>query len=367
MKSEELRALLVLQHIPFLGDGSIKKLIQVFGSGLDVLQQKKHDLLRVDGIGAYKLQSFYDPAHQKLADQELEFIHKNNIQVTTYQDEGYPQRLKHCIDSPIVLFTRGNIELNQKRILSIVGTRKVTRAGATFIANFLEELALLDPIIVSGFAYGVDILSHKAAIDHKLQTIGVLGHGLNQIYPKVHSKYVKVVEEDGGFMTDFWSSDPFVHTNFLRRNRIIAGISEATIVIESAAKGGSLVTAELANGYSRDVFAVPGRVDDKQSEGCNNLIKQQKAHLLTSVADIMYILNWSLEEKQTPVVQKKLFVELDEDERKVFHYLKESNKQLLDIIALNCEFPTYKTASLLLNMELKGVVRPLPGKLFELV
>jgi len=177
---------------------------------------------------------------------------------------------------------------------------------------------------------------------------------------------MKPMEERGGFITDFWSSDSFVHTNFLQRNRIIAGFSEATIVIESAEKGGSLVTADFANGYSRDVFAVPGRTTDVQSLGCNNLIKQQRAHVLTSAADLIYILNWKLEQQPKPI-QKKLFVELNEEEKKVYNFLKEQKKEPLDNIALQCGIPAYKVAGILLQMELKGLVKPMPGKQFELM
>lgn len=368
MTSENnLLALLTLQRISFLGDGSIKKLIQIFGSAQEVLAQKKARLLAVDGIGEHKLQDFWNEEHKAFAKAELEYIKNNNISVTTYADASYPERLKHCIDSPIVLFTKGNINLERRRILSVVGTRKVTTYGKSFIEKFIEEIAPFNPVIVSGFAYGVDISAHKACIDHGLQTIGVFAHGLNQVYPKTHSKFIPAIEKNGGFVTDFWSSDSFVHTNFLQRNRIIAGLSEATIVIESAEKGGSLVTADFAVGYNRDVFAVPGRADDKLSLGCNNLIKQNKAHLCTSAADVAYILNWKLEDQAPKVVQKQLFVELTDEEKTVWRFLKKNDKEQLDLIALNCKLPTHKIASLLLQMEMKGVVRALPGKLFELV
>ena len=365
--TDEILALLTLQHIPFLGDGSIKKLIQVFGTASNVLQQKEKELLRVDGIGTHKLQSFWEASHREFAEKELEYITANNIRYRCYMDDDYPQRLKHCIDGPVLLFEKGNIDLSNQRLISIVGTRKISSYGERMVERIIEDLAPLNPVIISGFAYGVDILAHKMAVKHNIQTIAVLAHGLNQVYPKTHQKYCSQLEDHGGFMTDFWSSDSFVHTNFLQRNRIIAGLSEATLVIESAEKGGSLVTADFANGYSRDVFAVPGRVGDTQSVGCNNLIKQQKAHLLTSAADLVYILNWDIKKEQTPVVQKKLFVTLDEEEKKVFHFLKDHNKELLDTIALNCEIPIHKMAGILLNMELKGVIRPLPGKLFELL
>jgi DNA processing protein len=228
-------------------------------------------------------------------------------------------------------------------------------------------LAPFNPVVVSGFAYGTDIAAQKTALKHGLQTIGCLAHGLNQIYPPSHKKYVVEVEKHGGFFTDFWSTDVFDRNNFLKRNRVIAGLSEATVVIESAEKGGSLVTADIANSYNRDVFAVPGRVTDTQSAGCNNLIKYQKAHMLTNPLDVPYILNWKLEDDKKPTVQKQLFVELDDNEKTIYKYLKDNEKQMLDVIAIECGMPIFKVASILLNMELKGVVRPLPGKMFELI
>ena len=213
-------------------------------------------------------------------------------------------------------------------------------------------------------------MAHKAAMEHNLQTIGVIAHGLNQVYPKVHKKYVAKMEENGGFMTEFWSTSNPEKENFVKRNRIVAGMTEATIVIESAEKGGSLITANLANDYNRDVFAVPGRTTDKFSQGCNNLIKTQRANLLTSAADVMYILNWELaseDKNDKKVIQKQLFVSLENDEQKIYDYLLKSGKQVLDTIALECDFPVFKISSVLLNMELKGVVRPLPGKLFEVI
>lgn len=367
MIEKELLALLTLQQTPSLGDGSIKKLIQMFGTAEEVLEQPKSRLQKIDGFGDQKLKFFGDPRYYAFAKAELTYIRSNKIHVSAYMETQYPRRLKHCIDGPVLLFSRGNIDWNNSRILSIVGSRKMTPYGFAMIENLLEELAPIKPLIISGFAYGVDIAVHKTAIKQSIPNVGVLAHGLNQIYPKVHAKYMKEVEQNGGFVTDFGSKDPFVHTNFLRRNRIIAGLSEATIVIESAEKGGSLVTSDFANGYNRDVFSVPGRVNDSQSKGCNNLIKQQKAHLLTSAADLLYILNWKLDEEVIKPIQKQLFVELTKEEKVIWSFLSENGKEQLDIIALYCKMPTFKAASSLLNMELKGVIRPLPGKLFELV
>lgn len=366
MEHPDLLYVLALQNVPNLGDSSAKKLIRKLGSARAVFNARKESLLKIDGVGSIKLKGLSSKERLLAAEAELNFIEKNNINCSYYQDENYPEKLKHCLDGPILLFSRGNIALKNKKIISIVGTRRVTTQGITFCEKFIEELAPLDPVIISGFAYGVDITAQKAAVKNGLQTIGCLAHGLNQIYPKVHERYVSQIEEHGGFYTDFWSTQDFDRNNFLKRNRIIAGLSEATVVIESAEKGGSLVTADIANSYDREVFAVPGRPTDSQSKGCNNLIKSQKAHLLTSAADLIYILNWDINPSAISV-QKQLFIELEPQEQLVYDYLIEGGKQQLDIIALQCKIPTYKAAGVLLEMELKGSIRPLPGKLFEAI
>lgn len=365
MYPSDLQFILALQHVPNLGDATAKKLLRHTGSAEAVFKERSGNLTKINGVGTFKVKDLQDPEHLKAAEKELEFINRNGVQCLYFKDDDYPEKLKHCLDGPILLFQRGNIEFKKKRIISIVGTRKATTHGITFCEQLIEELSPLDPVIVSGFAYGIDICAQRSAIQNNLQTIGCLAHGLNQIYPKVHQKYMGGVEENGGFLTDFWSTDVFDRNNFLKRNRIIAGLSEATIVIESAEKGGSLVTADIANSYNREVFAVPGRPSDQQSQGCNMLIKSQQAHVLTSAADLIYILNWQLDQKLKPV-QKQLFVELEEDEKILYNYLKENGKEQLDLIALNCGIPTFKAATLLLNLELKGVIKPLPGKLFEL-
>ncbi|WP_299776600.1 DNA-processing protein DprA [uncultured Formosa sp.] len=366
MTEDEILYVLALQHVSNVGDVGAKKLIAHCGSAEAVLKEKKHMLAKIDGIGTVRLKDLGLTTHLKAAELELKFIKENAINCLYFEASNYPEKLKHCIDGPILLFQSGAMELQSQRIISIVGTRKITTSGIAFCEKLIEELAPFNPVIVSGFAYGTDITAHKAAMKHGLQTVGCLAHGLNQTYPKVHKKYVVEVDKHGGFLTDFWSSSVFDRNNFLKRNRIIAGLSSATIVIESAERGGSLVTADIANTYNRDVFAVPGRPTDRLSVGCNNLIKQQKAQLLSTPLDIAYMLNWQLETEQK-VIQKQLFVELDDQEQMIFNFLKISDKQMLDSIAIGCGLPIFKTASVLLNMELKGVIRPLPGKLFELI
>ncbi|PKB16705.1 DNA-processing protein DprA [Flavobacterium sp. 5] len=366
MSQENIFYLLALLRIEGVGDIMAKKLLAHFGTAENVLNAKSQQLAAIDGVGSVLLKNFKNKSVFEKTQQELDFIQKNNIQILSFQDSNYPERLKHCIDGPVLLFSAGNINLKNRKIISIVGTRQITSYGTEFCRKLIEDLAPLDPIIVSGFAYGVDIVAHQIAMENNLQTIGVLAHGLNQVYPKPHKKYMSKMEQNGGFMTEFWSSSNPDKENFVRRNRIVAGMTEATIVIESADRGGSLITANMANDYNRDVFAVPGRITDKYSQGCNNLIKTQKANVLTSAADLIYNLNWDIA-KETKAIQKQLFVTLDIDEQRVYDYLLKTGKEVMDMIALQCDFPIYRISGLLLNMELKGVIRPLPGKMFEAI
>lgn len=366
MTDSELFYLLALQKVEGVGDIVAKKLLSHCGSVENIFKAKTAQLKSIDGIGAVLLSKLKNKSIFEKAEAEIKFIKSNSINVSFFQDHNYPDRLKHCIDAPILLFTSGNIDLSDRKIISLVGTRQVTSYGVEFCKKLISDLAPLNPVIVSGFAYGVDIVAHQAAMDFDLQTIGVVAHGLNQVYPKVHKKYVAKMEKSGGFMTEFWSTSNPEKENFVRRNRIVAGISEATIVIESAEKGGSLITANFANDYNRDVFAVPGRSTDKFSQGCNNLIKTQKANLLTSAADLIYMLNWELK-KESNSIQKQLFVLLDAQEQLIYDFLQSSGMEVMDIIALECSLPIYKLSGILLNMELKGVIRPLPGKLFEAI
>jgi DNA processing protein len=303
----------------------------------------------------------------KDAENELQYIQQNNIETQYFLDENYPEKLKHCVDGPILLFKKGNINLNNDPIISIVGTRNMTSYGRSFCEKLVKDLTAYSPIIVSGFAYGIDICAHRSALKNNLQTIGILAHGFEEMYPKSHKIYADKVRENGGFITDFWHNDELQRENFLKRNRIIAGISEATIVIESAVKGGSLVTADIANSYNRDVFAVPGRTTDIYSKGCNDLIRRNKAAVLTSANDLIEMLNWQLEDRATSSVQKQLFIELTETEQVVYDFLLKNGKELLDIISLKCKLPIHKTTTILFQLEMKGSVKPLPGKLFEAV
>lgn len=367
LSSDEIHATLRLQCIPNIGDITAKKLIAHCGSPTAIFNTKPSALHTIPGIGSYALRHIADKKYALAAEKEFNFINANGVVTLYFEDLGYPNYLKQCVDGPIVLFQDGNVVLDTRPVLSVIGTRKITTYGTAFCEQFIEDIAPLNPIIVSGFAYGVDIAIQKAAINHGLQTIGCLAHGLNQTYPKAHKKYVSSVQNNGGFLTEFWSTSNPERENFLKRNRIIAGMAEATVVVESAEKGGSLVTADIAHSYNRDVFAVPGRATDVYSRGCNTLIKQQKAQLITSAADVIYLLGWNTKPSPVAPVQKQLFLALEGLELQVHTFLTEHGKQTLDAIAVHSQIPIFKVSSTLLHLEMKGAIRPLPGKLFEVV
>lgn len=364
MINEDLLYFLALQKTTGIGDINAKKLVKYCGSAKAVFTEKQTNLLKIEGIGSFKLKGLKDRTLLNKAEKELEFINKNNIQAISFLDKNYPKKLKHAVDSPLLFFQKGKINFNQKRIISIVGTRNMTNYGKSVLEKLITQIKIYNPLIVSGLAYGVDVFTHRLAIKNKLQTVAVLAHGLDRTYPTSHQKEAVQMQENGGILSDFWSGTKPDRKNFIKRNRIVAGLSEATIVIESAEKGGSLITADIANSYNRDVFALPGRITDLYSKGCNNLIKTNKAAILTSAKDLAYILNWEDNKKQKSI-QKQMFVELEGNEQIIYNYLLKEGKQTLDIIALHNNLPIYKIATLLLNLELKGVVKPLSGKIFE--
>lgn len=366
MTSDELFYILALTRTEGIGDAFTKKLLDYFGSAENVFSTSEKDLKKIPRLPQNVIKRISEKTSFGITEKEITFIEKHNIKTYFFENDDYPEKLKHCPDAPIVLFSTGNFDLSKRKILSIVGTRQITSYGTTFCKKLIEDLTQLNPIIVSGFALGTDICAHLSAIENGLQTVGVLAHGFDRIYPPSHKKYIRQMEENGGFLTEFWSGSVPDKENFVKRNRIVAGISDATIVIESASRGGSLITANLANDYSREVFAVPGKTTDKYSEGCNHLIKTQRANLLTSADDILYMLNWDLNVKKQKTIQPELFLDLNSEEQKIYNYLHKNGKKLLDIIAKECEIPVYKTASVLFDLEMKGITRPLPGKMFEI-
>ncbi|HEY9168380.1 MAG TPA: DNA-processing protein DprA [Lutibacter sp.] len=367
MLEEDLLYVLALQRAKGIGDINAKKLLAHCGSAKEVFKEKRRNIEKIFGFGKISVQYLFDSNNLKEAEVALKYIRENAIETLYFTDNNYPERLKHCIDGPILLFKEGNIDLNLGPIISIVGTRQITGYGRDFCEKLISDLTAYNPIIVSGFAYGVDICAHKAALKNNLQTIGVLAHGFEEVYPKIHKRYISEMHKNGGFLTEFWQNDQPLRENFLKRNRIVAGMSEATIIIESAERGGSLVTADIANSYSRDVFAVPGRSTDIYSKGCNDLIKDNKAAILTSAKDLIDMLNWESPRNVKKSIQKQLFVELSENEQLIYDFLTQNGKELIDLISLNCKLPIHQTTSLLFNLEMKGMIKPLPGKLYEAI
>jgi len=367
LKENELISVLRLLNTQNIGVTGVKKLIAKVGSAEEVFKEKKTTLLKIPGVGTHMLEYLHDKSNKLRAEEELSYIHDKGIDYTYFLDSDFPQDLLNCFDGPVLLFKKGIISYDTPRVISVVGTRNMTPYGRDFCKQLIKDLSTYNPIIVSGYAYGVDICAHKAAIDNNLQTVGVLAHGFSRIYPRSHARYMEEVMGNGGFLSEFFYKEEPLREHFLQRNRIVAGISKATIVIESANKGGALVTADIANSYNRDVFAVPGKSTDLFSEGCNNLIKNHKAHLLTSAEDVVKHLNWDMEKKIQKPIQKELFITFTPQEQQVFEYLKDKGQELLDVIAIETQIPAYHLVTILLQLELKGVVKPLPGKQFTTI
>jgi DNA processing protein len=301
--------------------------------------------------------------------REMEYMRKEGISALFYLDEDYPRRLRECEDAPIILYTRGNVDLNAPKILSIVGTRSATEYGRSITEKIISELARSHPdlLIVSGLAYGIDIAAHKAALKHNLKTIAALGHGLQFMYPSMHRRIADSIMHQGALVTEFQGSKKPDPGNFVSRNRIIAGLADATLIIESAEKGGALITADLANSYNREVFAVPGKSTDHYSQGCNNLIKLNKAALVETGADIELAMGWINLDKKKILIQKQLFEELSPEEKRIVEFLNTNGESYLDEISSFLEISVGKVSATLLNLEFRGWVRALPGKQFQTV
>ncbi len=348
-----------------MGDVNGKKLISYCGSPEAVFREKKKALMKIPGIGEATVSSILSQKVLERAEKEIAFIEKYKIKSLYYTDKEYPSRLKHCDDSPILLYYKGNADLNAERIVGIVGTRRATDYGKESCEKIIEGLAELDVLIVSGLAYGIDTCSHKSALDNNLKTVGVVAHGLDRIYPSDNKTLAKKMHRNGGIITEFLSETNPDRENFPQRNRIIAGMVDALVVVESAKRGGALITADIANSYNRDVFAVPGDINKKFSEGCNLFIKTNRAALIQSADDIKYVMRWETETKK-PAKQRKLFVELSDEEQIIVDLLKETDQAGIDHIVADSGLTPSKVASALLNLEFEGIVRSLPGKIYKM-
>lgn len=358
-------ALLALHFIPGIGDYLLRQLVNYSGSAEKVFQTPKGKLLRIPGVGEVTAAAIKTGKTFQAAETELRKAEKENVQLIFFTDSNYPSRLKQVNDAPSLIYTKGIIDFENPKTIGIVGTRKATHYGRERVEEFVRDLVPHQPLVISGLAYGIDIHAHKHSIKNNLPTIGVMGSGMDNIYPSSHKEIAKQMMLNGGLVTEHrFGTQPDAH-NFPARNRIVAALSDAVVIVEAAEKGGALITAEIANSYNKDVFAFPGNIGQSHSEGCNNLIKSNRAHLISSVKDLEYITGWVL--GQAPVKKQIASLEnFEPNEQTVLRTLLENNKQLMiDELSWRTNIPIGQLASILLNLEFKGAIASLPGKIYK--
>lgn len=365
MHTEEKKALIALSYVPRMGLKTVRDLINEIGSAKEVWALSSGEKRKLKAISAESSQKMGSAEIWELMEKELAFCDAHNIKALSFYEDNYPALLKECSDGPLVLFTRGKVNLDDGKFIAVVGTRKMTSRGKDFIHEMIEGLKNQPVTIISGLALGVDAEAHKAALENSLPTVGVLAHGVNQIFPKTNEKTARKMLDNGGIVSEFSTFHAPEPENFLRRNRIIAGLCHATVVIESGIAGGAMSTARHANNYNRDVFAVPGRTTDISAAGCHHLIKNHQAFLATESSDILKYLNLSVKKKGKPL-QKEMFVELSEPEQTMYNLLKQKGKMHIDMLAFEMNLASYQLMPVLLDLELKNLISPLPGKFYEL-
>ena len=363
---EKLIKQIALTLIPGVGPVLARNLVSYCGSVEAVFREKKLHLEKIPTIGPLTAKAIVEHQVFDRAEKEYQFVEKHQIQTYFYLDQHYPRRLKHCHDAPLLLYFKGNADLNAEKIIGIVGTRNATEYGKSVTQQFVKDLGQHQVLIISGLAYGIDICAHKSAVLNNITNIGVLAHGLDMIYPGNHRSTAEKMMAAGGLLTEFPSMTNPDRENFPSRNRIVAGICDAILVIESAEKGGALITADVANSYNRDVFAVPGNINNIYSRGCNRLIKENKAGLAESADDIIKMMQWENGERKPTLNQQKLFLEFSGEEKLLLDILNEEPALDLDTIAYTAKIPLGKVSAILLKLELNGIVKALPGKQFQL-
>jgi DNA processing protein len=363
----ELIHKIALSMVPGIGGVLARNLIAYTGSASNVFSESYQTLVKIPGIGEVNAKKIKSNGIFLKAEKELEFIRRHNIEIRFYTDKNYPRRLKTCPDAPILFYFRGNANLDEQRVISIVGTRNATTYGKTICEQLIHDFSerRYPLLIVSGLAYGIDIHAHKTSLKYGIPTVGVVGHGLDKIYPSLHAETARKMVEMGGILTDFPSGTKIEPPNFIRRNRIIAGLADATIVVESAVKGGALITAEIASSYNRDVFAFPGRVDEPASKGCNNMIRNNGANLIQGIEDLEFFMGWEANGSEKPV-QPSLFPQLSSEEEEVMKLLNKQGAMFIDEISSELKMQGSKVSSLLLNMEFKNLIAASPGNMYKL-
>lgn len=362
----ELLYQVALTMVPNIGDVHAKALINYFGNAEAIFHAPKKELDVMDGIGTVRSASIRNFKDFTRAEEEINFITKYKIKPLFLTDKEYPQRLLNCYDSPTLLYYKGAADLNTSKIVAVIGTRNHNDYGKITCEKFIEELMNEDILIVSGLAFGIDTIAHKSALKNNLKTIGVLAHGLDIIYPSQNSTLAKQMIKEGGLLTEFKAYTKPDRQNFPSRNRIVAGISDCIVVVESGKKGGSLITAELANGYNKDVFAFPGRVSDVKSEGCNYLIKNNKAALITCADDLLLDMGWKEVKKPSAKKQRELFIEFTADEKIVVEILQGQDQVQIDELYFKSKLSSSAVAQALLMLEMQGIVSSLPGKIYKI-
>ncbi|MFA5619542.1 MAG: DNA-processing protein DprA [Weeksellaceae bacterium] len=361
--NSELLYLLAFTYAPDLGPVNQRKILK------EIPVREIWELSNKEAGNIFKDKkewlAYFKSSHGlELAQKEIEFCKANQIEILTLEDENYPESLKHTADAPLVLFKRGNYNFNKKLHIGMVGTRQMTAYGKKFIKNFIEDVAGQNIAVISGLALGCDIEAHRNSNNNNIPNIAVLAHGLNQIAPRRHVKDAEEILKNGAWVSEYSSFHNPEPMNFVIRNRIIAGLSDAVIVVESDLKGGALFTAEYANSYNREVFAVPGRVEDKFSLGCNQLIQSNKAVMIRRAKDLLDYFNLRINPKP---IQKELFIALEPEERLIYDFLKTNGRQQIDVLGAELNIPVFKLNGLLLNLELKNAIKPLSGKFFEII
>lgn len=364
---QDLLYQIALTRVPHIGTVQAFTLLEYFPDAESIFKAKKSDLERINGIGSIRADSIRSYSDFQFAEKEIRFLQNYNIEPLFIKDQQYPKRLLNCYDPPTMLYYKGQTDLNNPKIVAIIGTRNNSDNGKSLTEELIRDLRDLNILVVSGLAFGIDGIAHKAAIKNALPTVGVLAHGLDLLYPPQHRMLAKdILNEGGGLLTEFPSQTPPDKHQFPHRNRVVAGMCDCVIVIESGRKGGSMVTAELANGYNRDVFAFPGRVSDPKSSGCLQLIRNNKASLLTGANDLLQYMGWGNSKPTLLPTQREIFVQLNEQEKKLVDILKEHETVHIDEVYQKSGLSTGTVAATSLALEMRGIIQSLPGKLLKL-
>jgi DNA processing protein len=363
---EELLHRIALTFVKDVGHKRTQSLLAKFGTATGIFKATPKELRQIEGITEVRAKMFHDAEVMEQATKELTFVQKHGISVLWYGDEGYPKRMMECSDAPQILYYKGNANLNAEKVVAVIGTRKNTEYGHRLTEELVKGLdGYKDMLVVSGLAHGIDSIAHKQAVHSGLPTVGVMGNGLATIYPSTNKALAKDMLENGGLLTEFTAHTTPERQHFPMRNRIVAGISDVTVVVESDIKGGAMITARVASSYNREVAAYPGRVFDKHSSGCNELIRTSIAGMITGPADLLELMNWTAAPKKK-AVQKQLFIQLTDDEQKIINLLQTKDSVHADELLNSTGINNSQLAATLLQLEMQDLIKAMPGKHYRI-